>query len=208
MKRHIKKNPKSSESKEKILETALHIFSRYGYDGTTVRDICKEAGMSVGILNYHWGSKEELWFEVCELCSRRIYEAMLRAADFTRPPKEAMPKFLGALFDDLLENTDLLRIVMWFTLEAESFDYESTRNHFRPLVQFGAAFLREHGYNSKRGVDLEMTMTALRAQLVFMLVDRSGHENTFGKSLSDPKHAARVKKEFIKSAMLMLGITD
>ncbi|MEW6200950.1 MAG: helix-turn-helix domain-containing protein, partial [bacterium] len=44
-----------------MIETALKAFAQYGFDGTTVRMICKEAGASPGLINYYWGGTEELW---------------------------------------------------------------------------------------------------------------------------------------------------
>ena len=48
-------------SREKeIREAALSCFARLGYDGTRVRHIADEAGVSEAALYRHWKSKEEL----------------------------------------------------------------------------------------------------------------------------------------------------
>ncbi|HLK89713.1 MAG TPA: TetR family transcriptional regulator [Polyangia bacterium] len=43
-----------------LLETALRLFRRKGFDRTTMRDIAEEAGLSVGATYYHFRSKEDL----------------------------------------------------------------------------------------------------------------------------------------------------
>lgn len=48
-------------TKERILQEAVKVFSRYGYHGTTTRMIAKEAGINISALHYHWGDKKELY---------------------------------------------------------------------------------------------------------------------------------------------------
>jgi AcrR family transcriptional regulator len=43
-----------------LLETALRLFRRKGFERTTMRDIAGAAGMSVGAAYYHFQSKEDL----------------------------------------------------------------------------------------------------------------------------------------------------
>jgi AcrR family transcriptional regulator len=50
-----------SDTREVILEAALAIFADDGFDGATTRDIAARAGVSLGLLRYHFGSKTELW---------------------------------------------------------------------------------------------------------------------------------------------------
>jgi AcrR family transcriptional regulator len=54
------KAPKSEQTRTLILETALRLFQERGYDGTTMRAIAKEAGVSVGNAYYYFSSKEHL----------------------------------------------------------------------------------------------------------------------------------------------------
>ncbi|MCB9061258.1 MAG: TetR/AcrR family transcriptional regulator [Halobacteriovoraceae bacterium] len=56
-------NSKES-TKEKILNVAYELFSRKGFDGTSIRDIAKEAEVNLGAVNYHFQSKDRLYFEV------------------------------------------------------------------------------------------------------------------------------------------------
>ena len=47
-----------------ILDAAERLFSENGVEGTSVRDIVREAGVNLGAINYHFGSKEWLAREV------------------------------------------------------------------------------------------------------------------------------------------------
>lgn len=51
--------PKARRTRERILEAALGLFSEKGYEDTTMRDIAKEAGASLGLAYRYYASKEE-----------------------------------------------------------------------------------------------------------------------------------------------------
>jgi AcrR family transcriptional regulator len=56
----VAKAPKSEQTRNLIVETALRLFRENGYDRTTMRAIAKEAGVSVGNAYYYFASKEHL----------------------------------------------------------------------------------------------------------------------------------------------------
>ena len=51
---------KGEQSKAHILETALTMFRERGYEGTTMRAVAREAGVSLGNAYYYFESKEHL----------------------------------------------------------------------------------------------------------------------------------------------------
>jgi len=50
----------AAETRQLILETALRLFRERGYEGTTMRGIAAEAGVSLGNAYYYFKSKEHL----------------------------------------------------------------------------------------------------------------------------------------------------
>ena len=63
-KREIK--PLESGTREKLLETASHLFAEKGYASTSVREIVARAGVSKPVLYYHFQSKEGLYYAILE----------------------------------------------------------------------------------------------------------------------------------------------
>jgi AcrR family transcriptional regulator len=53
-------NIRQADAKERILAAARKLFAEKGYDGTTVRDICDQAGVNVSLVSYHFGGKEKV----------------------------------------------------------------------------------------------------------------------------------------------------
>jgi TetR/AcrR family transcriptional regulator, upper aerobic nicotinate degradation pathway regulator len=50
----------SDDVKTRILRAAKKLFAIHGFDGTSVRQICEEAGANVALVSYHFGGKEKL----------------------------------------------------------------------------------------------------------------------------------------------------
>ena len=51
---------KAKETRERILDAALDLFRRRGFQHTTMRQVAREAGMAVGAAYYYFHSKEAL----------------------------------------------------------------------------------------------------------------------------------------------------
>lgn len=47
-------------TQDKILEAALKLFAKYGFEAVTLKDITEEAGVNVAAIHYHIGDKQKL----------------------------------------------------------------------------------------------------------------------------------------------------
>jgi AcrR family transcriptional regulator len=61
----------TSETKQKIIASARRLFSRYGFDGASIRDIASESDVNLAAINYHFKNKENLFWEVIGSCYRQ-----------------------------------------------------------------------------------------------------------------------------------------
>jgi AcrR family transcriptional regulator len=52
------------DMKMKILLAAKKLFAQHGYDATSVRQICEEAGANVALVSYYFGGKESVFHEI------------------------------------------------------------------------------------------------------------------------------------------------
>lgn len=53
--------PGGEESRARILETAGRLIADRGYDGVSIRELAREAGVNGASINYHFGGKEGLY---------------------------------------------------------------------------------------------------------------------------------------------------
>ncbi len=49
-----------------IIKAAELLFSEFGYEGTSTRQIAKESGANLAMINYYFGSKEGVFLEIME----------------------------------------------------------------------------------------------------------------------------------------------
>lgn len=57
---------RSEANRECIANTALELFQKYGYEATTIQDICTATGFSVGTFYHYYKSKDDLLELVCK----------------------------------------------------------------------------------------------------------------------------------------------
>ena len=55
---------KSQRTRKLVLETALELMKERGYYGTTIRDICAAAGVSVGTFYTYFPSKQDVFSDI------------------------------------------------------------------------------------------------------------------------------------------------
>ncbi len=60
----------ANDTKKRILESALKMFSEKGYDGTNIRELSAELGLSKAAFYKHYESKEEIWQTVIDEMSK------------------------------------------------------------------------------------------------------------------------------------------
>ena len=60
VRREDRKQQITRQRQEQILGAALHVFSRHGFDGATLPDIAREAGVAVGTIYNYYRNKREL----------------------------------------------------------------------------------------------------------------------------------------------------
>lgn len=67
-------NDERDASAERIIEAAIASFSAVGFKGTTNRAIAKAAGVSHGLVRYHFRSKHLLWLKAIERILSAFFE--------------------------------------------------------------------------------------------------------------------------------------
>lgn len=76
---------RSEETKTKILEAALRLFSTRGYNAASVDDICREAGISKGAFYHHFKSKQALFLALLDGWLKTFDTAINASKDRTVP---------------------------------------------------------------------------------------------------------------------------
>lgn len=73
-------NMTDDTTRGRILAAASDVFCTKGFDSTTIRDICTEADANVAAVNYHFGDKRNLYYQVLA----KWMQDMVEYADHTK----------------------------------------------------------------------------------------------------------------------------
>lgn len=80
-----KRELQASETRQRIIKSAVGLFARFGYHKTTVSEIAQVAGVTTGALFHHFNSKEDLLNAVVEWLSRGIHAYSEHLKKETKP---------------------------------------------------------------------------------------------------------------------------
>jgi TetR/AcrR family transcriptional regulator, regulator of cefoperazone and chloramphenicol sensitivity len=81
-------------SRARIRDSALEQFALHGFDGATIRGIAEAAGVSPGLVQHHFRSKEALR----RACDDAVLDLVRRKLAGTRDGQISNPTFLAALY--------------------------------------------------------------------------------------------------------------
>lgn len=102
---------KSEITKNRIIDITKKLLEEKGFDNVTVRDICREANVSVSMLNYHFGSKDNLYHILLGILSDKIMESL----DLYYPELKEKSKtvhdlsYILILIESLLVDNDFMK---------------------------------------------------------------------------------------------------
>ncbi len=69
----LKPSPRGARSIQRILDAAARLFGRDGFQGASMHSVARAAGVSKGLLHYHFRSKEHLLIEAQRSTFRQVH---------------------------------------------------------------------------------------------------------------------------------------
>jgi len=120
------------DNRGRLLSAATDAFAEYGYEGTSLRVIADNAGVSFQLIAYYFGSKEELWLATVDYLFERYLETG-KGLGFTASGNllEQFHNHLRLLLTDMLQRPQLRRI--W--VQEYLADSERYHNVIRPKIR-------------------------------------------------------------------------
>ncbi|MDQ6845730.1 MAG: TetR family transcriptional regulator [Bacteroidota bacterium] len=92
------------DAKETILSTAMKLFGQKGFEGTSVRDIAKEADVNLAMISYYFGSKEKLFENVVEYKASGIKLIFAELDKSSIPQIEKIDKIIDSYIERMFTN--------------------------------------------------------------------------------------------------------
>lgn len=103
------------ERRRALMAATLRCLAEEGAEGASVRRICREAGVSVGLVNHHYPSKEALIADAYEQVSNDLLATLTEAAHGAGDDARArLSAFFRASFSSVILDSGLLRAWLSF----------------------------------------------------------------------------------------------
>jgi AcrR family transcriptional regulator len=85
---------RSLRTEKKLLEAATNLFASRGFEGTSIRDIARDMGMSISNIYYYFGSKESLLSAILNNNHERLMVALSNVLQQEKEPATRFKRLL------------------------------------------------------------------------------------------------------------------
>jgi len=158
----------SKEARQtQLIKATIRSIAKRGLSDTTIATVAKEAGLSQGIINLHFQSKERLLIATLRFVADEYQQAWQQALENAgESSAEKLAAVIEANFGKAV--CDRNRLAVWFAFWGESKSRPTYRNicttldqeYDAMLTRLCADLIRDGGYS---GIDAENIATALSA---------------------------------------------
>ena len=107
-----RKRKRFRKNREIILEAAKRVFSRKGFENTTMADIAQAAEMAAGTLYLYFRGKEELFYAVMEEGMNGLLQELKDAITGEKEANKQLRLFVQIPFHFFEENRDFYKIYL------------------------------------------------------------------------------------------------
>ncbi len=196
---------------ELLISSAIYLFARKGYNGTTVRDIADRAGVNISLVSYYFGGKEGIY----RTALSRFGEERLESARRVLVPPDSVEEvivrlsvFLDELFLAYIKEPDLVRMLH---LEVEK-GHPIVKDLFRQtLFEVYQTLVNFFEDAKKRKILVAGFDPKAAAGIVFAVYSQAVrgerlNREILGVSIFDKKYRERLRDQYVNT--IIYGIND
>jgi len=175
------------KNKRKIERAALQCFTRKGFHGTTVREIAKKAGVSMGKLYIYYATKEDIFIDLVQHMGRKMdvirQKELIPLMESLDP--DSLRELARAIGRVVSENLDYWRLMY---IDVVEFRHKHFIHSFREIAGglrvYANAMIRESKVAFPAGVDPSLAYTAIYLQFFtyFLAEELFGAKRHLGMS--------------------------
>ncbi len=193
-----KRHRSREQTRQRLLDAALQIIARNGFERATIDEIVREAGFSKGAFYVHFESKEDLFWEMLRQRIEARKEILRHAIDPSIGIAENQRRLLKAFFD--APASEPLGVAVYYEFLAHGMRNEMVRARLAEFYAGWHAFIIDAlklGRELKivrEDVDISLQASALMATYEGALIQSqlapehlrlSGRVNEFSELLAD-----------------------
>jgi AcrR family transcriptional regulator len=127
----------TEDRRDLLIAATLTSLARDGHAGISVRRIATEAGVSVGLLNHHFGSIDALIAETYHKLASELTTALWQEVDQAQGPAARLDAFLAGSFSSRVMDPKLLGVwvVFWSLIRHSDPVNDSHEKSYRAYLE-------------------------------------------------------------------------
>jgi AcrR family transcriptional regulator len=162
------------ESRQRIIDAAMEVFSMKGYISANIREIAKAADISIGGVYIYFNNKEELYKNLISEKRSRLSSIIETTLEQSRSAAEALSAFINLNFDYALKHKEFILLHIRehgfaFGLEEKKQFFRQQIRHLEKIIKKGILAGEFRKCNS--GNMARLIMGALRGIILSMALD-------------------------------------
>ncbi len=188
-----------TDKKTDILNAAEGLFSEFGFEGTSTRQIAKESGANMAMINYYFGSKEGVFLEIMESRISGFKSQLDLISDEKIPAKEKLLKVVEQYTNRIFANINFHKMMhreLSLTQRPEMFSkikdaMASNRLVIEKIIESGIA------EKTFRPVDVRMTIASIMGSITLIATSPSKVIDTPDFDINDKAQGEALRKRLV-----------
>lgn len=133
------------ETKKRILDASMDVFSRKGYTASNIREIAKIAKISIGTVYLYFKNKEELYQNLIENKKQELTDRIIALTFEGRPASQSLNDFIKIHLEYAVKHKEF--ILLHIREHGFSFGIEKKRAFFNQQISIIEKIIK-NGINS------------------------------------------------------------
>ncbi|MBC7616879.1 MAG: TetR/AcrR family transcriptional regulator [Pedobacter sp.] len=188
-----------TDKKVEILKAAELLFSEFGFEGTSTRQIAKESGANISMINYYFGSKEGVFLEIMESRISGFKSHLDLINEEQIPAKEKLLKVVEQYATRIFSNIGFHKMMhreLSLTQRPEMFcqikdAMASNRLVIEKIIEKGIA------EGTFRQVDVRMSIASIMGTITLIATSPSKVSDIENFDISDSEQAEPLRKRLV-----------
>ncbi|MCE6989366.1 TetR/AcrR family transcriptional regulator [Dyadobacter sp. CY323] len=190
----------AEKSEDKIKEAAKRIFLKKGFDGTTSRDIAREADMNIALTNYYFRSKEKLFIEIFKDLMEMYYQSVVDILNKPIDIKAKISEIIENNYRMMKQEPDLVIFIMnEIHKDPERLLIKTPLYNQIKTTVFSQQLDAGIKNGTLRDIRIENILPLMTSCIEFLFLGKGIHQKIFSMTDEDFEAFAQSHKEHVKS---------
>ena len=132
----------TEERRGQIVQGLLRVMAERGYERASIAEIARAAGLSPGLVHYHFTQKQDVLLALVEQLAARARERVKARLTRAVGPRAQVDAFLEALLS-VGDGAEPEAVAAWVTISAEAVRQPEVRAAYEQVVRADLALLEE-----------------------------------------------------------------